>query len=200
MKKIIKFADLCSGMGGFRFASKKIISKNFKLKHIIASDIDDKCEIVYKSIFGSNDAFEKDVKNLCVKSNKFFNIFSKVDLVFAGFPCQPFSVAGVVSNRHWDKNKPASKKQKSGFDYKDIKEGGEQGQVFNGLLRIIKKKRPKVLLLENVRGLLSHDKGRTWEIIQEDLRREKYEVYYKVIDAVHWVPQHRKRIFKFGKH
>ena len=62
MKKIIKFADLCSGMGGFRFASEKIISKNFKLKHIIASDIDDKCEIVYKSIFGSNDAFEKDVK------------------------------------------------------------------------------------------------------------------------------------------
>ena len=45
MKKIIKFADLCSGIGGFRLASKKIISKNFKLKHIIASDIDDKCEL-----------------------------------------------------------------------------------------------------------------------------------------------------------
>ena len=68
--------------------------KNFKLKHIIASDIDDKCEIVYKSIFGSNDAFEKDVKNLCVKSNKFFNIFSKVDLVFAGFPYPAFSNIG----------------------------------------------------------------------------------------------------------
>ena len=52
--------------------------------------------------------------------------------------------------------------------------------------------------MENVRGLLSHDQGRTWEIIQENLKKANYEVFFKVIDAVHWVPQHRKRIFIVG--
>ena len=178
-------AEFCSGIGGFRLGLEKIGGKI-----VLASEIDKYAIQTYKHWFNEDsegDLFEYKTSDI-----------PDHDILTAGFPCQPFSVAGVVSNRHWDKNKPASKKQKSGFDYKDIKEGGEQGQVFNGLLRVIKKKRPKVLLLENVRGLLSHDQGRTWEIIQENLKKANYEVFFKVIDAVHWVPQHRKRIFIVG--
>ena len=53
-------------------------------------------------------------------------------------------------------------------------------------------------MLENVRGLLSHDKGNTWKVIQEELKKAQYDIHFKVIDAVHWVPQHRRRIFIVG--
>ena len=58
--------------------------------------------------------------------------------------------------------------------------------------------KPKAIILENVRGLTSHDKGNTWNIIQEELKKAQYDIHFEVIDAVHWVPQHRKRIFIVG--
>lgn len=178
-------AEFCSGIGGFRLGLDKIGGEI-----VLASEIDKYAIQTYKHWFNEDsegDLF--DYKPSDIPDH---------DILTAGFPCQPFSVAGVVSNKHWDKTKPENLKKKSGFEYSDQKEGGDQGQVFNGLLKIIKSKRPKAIILENVRGLISHDKGNTWEVIQEELKKAQYDIHFKVIDAVHWVPQHRRRIFIVG--
>ena len=177
--------EFCSGIGGFRLGLETLGGKI-----VLSSEIDKYAIQTYKHWF--NEDSEGDLFNYKARD------IPNHDILTAGFPCQPFSVAGVVSNKHWDKTKPENLKKKSGFEYTDQKEGGDQGQVFNGLLKIIKSKRPKAIILENVRGLTSHDKGNTWNIIQEELKKAQYDIHFKVIDAVHWVPQHRRRIFIVG--
>ena len=177
--------EFCSGIGGFRLGLETLGGKI-----VLSSEIDKYAIQTYKHWF--NEDSEGDLFNYKPRD------IPNHDILTAGFPCQPFSVAGVVSNKHWDKTKPENLKKKSGFEYTDQKEGGDQGQVFNGLLKIIKSKRPKAIILENVRGLTSHDKGNTWNIIQEELKKAQYDIHFKVIDAVHWVPQHRRRIFIVG--
>ncbi len=184
-KKSFSFTEFCSGIGGFRIGLENIGGKV-----LLSSEIDKYAIQTYKHWF--NEDSEGDLFNFSIKD------IPHHDILTAGFPCQPFSVAGVVSNRHWDKTKTKDQKKGTGFEYTDNAEGGEQGQIFYGLLNIIKKKRPKAIILENVRGLTSHDKGRTWEIIQEELKKANYDIHFKVIDAVHWVPQHRRRIFIVG--
>ncbi|MCI1711708.1 MAG: DNA (cytosine-5-)-methyltransferase [Chiayiivirga sp.] len=107
------------------------------------------------------------------------------DVLLAGFPCQPFSIAGV------------SKKNALGrpHGFADL----TQGTLFYDVARIIATKRPKAFLLENVKNLLSHDKGRTFATILQVLREELgYEVHFKVIDGARFVPQHRERIMIVG--
>jgi DNA (cytosine-5)-methyltransferase 1 len=99
----------------------------------------------------------------------------------AGFPCQPFSAAGV--------SKKISLGREHGFRCLS------QGTLFFTLASIVAIKRPPVLLLENVKNLKSHDCGRTWEIIHGTLRDLRYSVFARVIDAAAWVPQHRERVF-----
>ena len=107
------------------------------------------------------------------------------DVLLAGFPCQPFSLAGV--------SKKNSMGRAHGF------EDPTQGTLFFDLKRILKAKRPQAFLLENVKNLLSHDKGRTFKVIKSALEDElNYELHYKVIDGVHFVPQHRERILLVG--
>ena len=107
------------------------------------------------------------------------------DVLLAGFPCQPFSLAGV--------SKKNSLGRAHGFLDKT------QGTLFFDVARIIKQKRPKAILLENVKNLLSHDKGRTMDTILRVLKDELgYQIYYKVINAANWLPQHRQRIFIVG--
>lgn len=107
------------------------------------------------------------------------------DLLLAGFPCQPFSIAGV--------SKKKALGRPHGF------ECTTQGTLFFDIARVIAKKRPKAFLLENVKNLISHDGGNTFRIIIETLRNELgYEVHHKVIDAQHFVPQHRERIIIVG--
>ena len=99
------------------------------------------------------------------------------DVLLAGFPCQPFSTIG----------------QRAGFNHET------QGTLFYDVLRVIKAKRPASFLLENVMGLVNHDKGRTFEVIQKNLGLEGYELFYKVLDASDYgVPQVRKRIYIVG--
>tara|TARA_A100001015_G_C15006324_1_gene720843 strand:+ start:106 stop:1179 length:1074 start_codon:yes stop_codon:yes gene_type:complete len=184
-KKAFTFTEFCSGIGGFRIGLENIGGRV-----LLSSEIDTYAIQTYKHWF--NDDSE---------GNLFDYKISEIpdhDILTAGFPCQPFSAAGVVSNKYWDKTKPEYLKKKSGFEYTDQKEGGDQGQVFSRLLKIIKGKRPKAIILENVQGLLSHDKGNTWEVIQDELKRAQYDIHFKVINAVHWVPQNRKRIFIVG--
>ena len=184
-KSSFTVTEFCSGIGGFRLGLEAIGGKV-----VLSSEIDKYAIQTYKHWFNEDSEGNLfDYKSSDVPDH---------DVLTAGFPCQPFSVAGVVSNKHWDKTKPENLKKKSGFQYTDQKEGGDQGQVFNGLLKIIKGKRPKAIMLENVRGLLSHDKGNTWEVIQEELKKAQYDIHFKVIDAVHWVPQHRRRVFIVG--
>jgi DNA (cytosine-5)-methyltransferase 1 len=107
------------------------------------------------------------------------------DVLLAGFPCQPFSIAGV--------SKKNALGRPHGF------ECTTQGTLFFDVARIIAAKRPKAFMLENVKNLLSHDKGNTFRIILETLRNELgYTVEYKVIDGGHFVPQHRERIVIVG--
>ena len=101
----------------------------------------------------------------------------KFDVLLAGFPCQPFSTIG----------------QRAGFKHET------QGTLFYDVLRIISKKRPAAFLLENVKGLVSHDKGKTLEIIKKSLVKEGYEIFYQILDAADYgVPQVRKRIYIVG--
>lgn len=107
------------------------------------------------------------------------------DILVAGFPCQPFSLAGV--------SKKNSLGRKHGF------EDETQGTLFFDVARILETKRPKAFLLENVKNLASHDKGQTFEVIKRTLtERLGYTLSYRVIDGTPWVPQKRPRIFMVG--
>jgi DNA (cytosine-5)-methyltransferase 1 len=107
------------------------------------------------------------------------------DVLLGGFPCQPFSIAGV--------SKKNALGRPHGF------ECTTQGTLFFDVARIIAAKRPAAFLLENVKNLLSHDRGRTFDVIVQTLRDELgYEVHYRVIDGQHFTPQHRERIIIVG--
>lgn len=106
------------------------------------------------------------------------------DILVAGFPCQPFSIAGV--------SKKNSLGRPTGFKDKT------QGTLFFDVCRILKAKRPKAFMLENVKNLKSHDKGRTFKVIMESLDELDYQVFYAVLDGQNFVPQHRERILIVG--
>ena len=106
------------------------------------------------------------------------------DILVAGFPCQPFSIAGV--------SKKQSLGRATGFEDKT------QGTLFFDVCRILKAKRPKAFMLENVKNLCSHDKGRTFKVILESLEELDYQVFYKIMDGQNFVPQHRERILIVG--
>ncbi len=106
------------------------------------------------------------------------------DILVAGFPCQPFSIAGV--------SKKQSMGRATGFEDKT------QGTLFFDVCRILKEKRPRAFMLENVKNLCSHDKGRTFQVIQESLGELNYKVFFKILDGKIYVPQHRERIVIVG--
>ncbi len=107
------------------------------------------------------------------------------DVLLAGFPCQPFSIAGVSKKNALGRN--------HGFAC------DAQGTLFFDVARVLEAKRPKAFMLENVKNLKGHDKGRTFDVIMNTLETELgYKVDYRVIDAQHFVPQHRERIVIVG--
>lgn len=106
------------------------------------------------------------------------------DILVAGFPCQPFSIAGV--------SKKQSLGRATGFEDKT------QGTLFFDICRVLKAKRPKAFMLENVKNLCSHDRGRTFKVIQESLAELNYKVFFEILDGRAYVPQHRERIVIVG--
>ena len=107
------------------------------------------------------------------------------DVLLAGFPCQPFSIAGV--------SKKNALQRPHGFACE------AQGTLFYEVARLLKHHRPKAFVLENVKNLVNHDKGRTFRIIRDVLMKDLgYQLHWKVIDGKSWVPQHRERIFMVG--
>lgn len=166
-----KFIDLFAGIGGFRIALQEL-----KGKCVFSSEWDRHAKKTYEANFGEI-PFGDITK---IEASKIPNH----DILTGGFPCQPFSIAGV------------SKKNALGKDHGFLDK--TQGTLFFDIARIIKSKRPKAFLLENVKNLRSHDKGKTFLIILETLEKLGYRVFSKVLDAKNYVPQHRERIFIVG--
>ncbi len=169
MTRSIRFIDLFCGIGGFRLAVQQAC---------------DEKGILYKCVFSS------DIDPFCQKSyvanfqdtpagdiqNIHASDIPNHDILLGGFPCQPFSIIG----------------DRKGMD-------DTRGTLFFDIARIIKEKRPAVFVLENVKQLVSHNKGQTFEIIIHSLTTLGYHVHYKVLNALDYgLPQKRERIFIVG--
>lgn len=169
-----RLIDLFAGIGGIRLGFEANGGKC-----VFTSEWDDFSKKTYVENFGDQHLFIGDIVPFPAED------VPDHDVLLAGFPCQPFSIAGV--------SKKNSLGRPHGF------ECTTQGTLFFDVARIIATKQPKAFLLENVKNLLSHDRGNTFEVILQTLRDElKYDVHYKVIDGQHFTPQHRERIIIVG--
>ena len=168
----LRFIDLFCGIGGFRIAFERA-----GCECVFSCDWNKFSQETYAANFG-----EKPVGDIyAVPSDE----IPAHDILCAGFPCQPFSIAGV--------SKKNSLGEAHGFAEK------KQGNLFFELVRIIRDKRPKAFLLENVKNLCHHDKGRTYEIIMSTLKDDLgYHVCDSILDAKLFLPHHRERIFIVG--
>lgn len=165
------FFDLFAGIGGTRIAFEKAGAKC-----VFTCEWDKFSKITYKENFNEVDA--SDVRELEIEN------IPDHDILIAGFPCQPFSIAGV------------SKKNSLGelHGFRDKK----QGNLFFQIARILDGKRPKAFLLENVKNLRFHDKRRTFNLIKKTLENLGYSFFSEVLDGKYFVPQHRERIYMVG--
>ncbi len=168
---VVTFIDLFAGIGGMRLAFHERGGKC-----VFCSEIDRYAAKTYEANFGIVPF--GDIKKI---SEEFV---PNHDILLAGFPCQPFSLSSVSKNN--------SLKKKHGFLCED------HGTLFFDIARIIKSKRPKAFLLENVKNLRSHDRGKTYKTIMEVLVDLDYDVFDKILDGKYYVPQHRERVFIAG--
>ena len=169
-----KFVDLFAGIGGIRLAFEAIGGEC-----VFTSEWDSYAQRTYMANFGGQHPLNGDITKIAAED------IPDHDVLLGGFPCQPFSIAGV------------SKKNALGRAHGFADE--TQGTLFFDVARIIAAKQPKAFMLENVKNLQSHDKGRTFDVILRTLREELgYHVFHKVIDGAHFVPQHRERIIIVG--
>lgn len=165
------FIDLFAGIGGMRIAFE-----SNKGKCVFSSEWDKYCQKTYSANF--QDIPAGDITEINAQD------IPRHDILLAGFPCQPFSIAGV------------SKKKSLGRSTGFLDE--TQGTLFFDVARIIEAKRPKAFLLENVKNLQSHDKGNTWKVILSTLEKLEYKVFTSVLDGQDYTPQHRERIIIVG--
>ncbi|MBI5932351.1 MAG: DNA (cytosine-5-)-methyltransferase [Chloroflexi bacterium] len=167
----LRYIDLFCGIGGFRFGATQAFQKfGIASECVFSSDIDPYAREAYFANFGERP--QGDI----TKVNE--NDIPDHDLLFAGFPCQPFSIIG----------------SKKGFD-------DTRGTLFFDIARILKAKRPRAFVLENVKQLTGHDQGRTLKRILSVLCDLGYDVHYQVLNALHYgLPQKRERVFIVGFH
>ena len=169
-----RFIDLFAGIGGLRRGFETLGGGC-----VYTSEWDRFAKRTYLANFDCDHAIAGDITKVDVGE------IPEHDVLLAGFPCQPFSIAGVSKKNAL--NKP------HGFLC------DAQGTLFFDVARIIEARRPRAFLLENVKNLVNHDKGRTFRIIHQTLTEDLgYQVHWKVVDAKSWVPQHRERIFVVG--
>jgi DNA (cytosine-5)-methyltransferase 1 len=167
------FIDLFAGIGGFRLALQ-----NLGGLCVYSSEYDKYAQKTYFANFG-----ETPFGDITTPETKSF-IPKSFDILCGGFPCQPFSIAGV--------SKKNSLGRKHGF------EDEKQGNLFFHVAEIIEKHRPKAYFLENVKNLVSHDKGNTFKVIKETLIELGYSFDHRVLNGKHFVPQHRDRTIMVG--
>ncbi|MBQ2262419.1 MAG: DNA (cytosine-5-)-methyltransferase [Loktanella sp.] len=168
------FIDLFAGIGGLR---KAMASAGGRC--VFTSEWDTFAQKTYHANFPDNRPIAGDIREVDA------TYIPEHDVLVAGFPCQPFSIAGV------------SKKNALGrlHGFQDE----TQGTLFFDVLRILMHHRPAAFLLENVKNLKSHDKGRTFDVIRRKLTEELgYTLHTRIIDAANFVPQHRERIVMVG--
>lgn len=165
------FVDIFAGIGGFRIALEGLGGRC-----VFSCEKDRFARQTYQAWYGETP--DGDITLVDPKE------ILDHDILSAGFPCQPFSISGV------------SKKQSLGREhgFKDP----TQGTMFFYLLDIISVKRPRCFVLENVKNIRSHDKGNTWKVITESLKSLGYIIFDYIVDAKHWVPQHRERTIILG--
>jgi DNA (cytosine-5)-methyltransferase 1 len=166
-----RFIDLFAGIGGMRIAFD-----SYGGECVFSSEWDKYCQRTYFENFG--DMPYGDI----TKINE--HDIPDHDILAAGFPCQPFSIAGI--------SKKNSLGRATGFLDK------AQGTLFFDVVRIINAKRPRAFLLENVKNLKTHDKGKTWKVITEALDELDYKIFPCILDGQLFSPQHRERIFVVG--
>lgn len=167
------FIDLFAGMGGFRLAMQAQGGKC-----VFSSEWNKYAQKTYLANFG-----DMPFGDITQESTKSY-IPENFDVLCAGFPCQPFSIAGV--------SKKNSLGRETGFKDKT------QGTLFFDVADIISRHRPKAFYLENVKNLVSHDRGRTFKVIKETLEELDYSIHFEVLDGKTFVPQHRERIMIVG--
>lgn len=168
----LRFIDLFCGIGGFRFAFERAGAEC-----VFSSDWDKYSQQTYEANFGERP--HGDIHSIAVAD------IPKFDILCGGFPCQPFSLAGV--------SKKNSLGRKHGF------EDEKQGNLFFSIAEILNFHKPAAFVLENVKNLRSHDQGRTFQIIHDTLTKALgYHLQWRIIDARSVVPQHRERIFLVG--
>jgi len=161
-----RFIDLFAGIGGIRQGFESVF-KN-KSSFVFASEIDKFAQTTYAANYGHLPS--GDITKITPKEIPSF------DILLAGFPCQPFSNAGL----------------KKGFN-------DTRGTLFFDIARITEHHKPKVVFLENVKGFKNHDKGNTFKVVKETLEKLGYKVYAKVLNAKDFgVPQNRERIYIIG--
>lgn len=166
------YIDLFAGIGGIRLPFQELGGKC-----VFSCEWDSFAQKTYRMNYGETPV--GDIRSVSSEAIPDF------DVLLAGFPCQPFSLAGV--------SKKKSMGRATGFEDKT------QGTLFFEVARIIRDKQPRAFLLENVKNLTSHDRGRTFRTIMQTLEDELgYHVYYKVLDSKRWTCQHRERIYIVG--
>lgn len=165
------FIDLFAGIGGMRLAFEQAGGVC-----VFSSEWNNYSRKTYEANFGEEPA--GDITQIDAAT------IPDHDILVAGFPCQPFSIAGV--------SKKNSLGRPTGF------EDRTQGTLFFDVCRILKAKRPKAFMLENVKNLVSHDRGNTFKVIIESLNELGYQVFWRICDGQDFVPQHRERILIVG--
>lgn len=170
MKKLT-FIDLFAGIGGIRLGFEQA-----GCQCVYSSEWDTYAQKTYQANFG--DLPDGDITKVCSAD------IPDHEILTGGFPCQPFSIAGV--------SKKNSLGRATGF------EDETQGTLFFDVCRILKEKKPRAFMLENVKNLKSHDRGNTFRVILDSLQDLGYRVFYQVLDGQLFVPQHRERIVIVG--
>lgn len=170
--KAFRFIDLFAGIGGLR--------RGFDEwgECVFTSEWDKYSQKTYLANYECEHEVAGDITKVPVES------IPEHDLLLAGFPCQPFSIAGV------------SKKNALNRPHGFLDE--TQGTLFFNVAKIIQHHQPRAFLLENVKNLVNHDKGRTFEVIHRTLVELGYQIHWKVINSKAFVPQQRERIFIVG--
>jgi DNA (cytosine-5)-methyltransferase 1 len=168
-ERVVRLGTLFSGIGAIEHAFQRL---GIRHRIMFAGDIEPSCK---KSYFANYEIDERDwftdVRDFDAKPYK-----GKVDFLVGGAPCQAFSMVG----------------HRLGFE-------DARGTLFYEFARIVKESEPKVFLFENVRGLLNHDKGRTWNVIHDIFEELGYDVKYRVLNSCDYgIPQHRERVFCLG--
>ncbi len=168
------FIDLFAGIGGTRLGFEAAGGRC-----VFTSEWDSQSQKTYARNFSCDHLIAGDIRQISAAD------IPEHDVLIGGFPCQPFSIAGV--------SKKNALGNPHGFECKT------QGTLFFEIARLIDQKRPRAFVLENVKNLERHDKGKTFAVIMETLQKQLgYHVSYRVIDAGHFVPQHRERVFIVG--